>query len=185
MILAAHHAVLDARPAELAALQPLGEQAQTRAVPEDQLHSVGALRAEAEDHARERIGIQMLLHQRRKPVHPFAEVHGLRRHQNPDRSGRDQHSATHAFKRRTARKTASMSRVSMPPDTRTLMAPITISMKLGRRSCAAFFACADSTDTTGTNVGIRLSAAQMAGLIEGLDWMRVHARRVAAPEAVQ
>ena len=32
---------------------------------------------------------------------------------------------------------------------------------------------------------MRLSAAQMAALIEGLDWMRVHARRVAAPEAVQ
>ena len=31
---------------------------------------------------------------------------------------------------------------------------------------------------------MRLSAAQMAALIEGLDWMRVHARRV-APEAVQ
>jgi hypothetical protein len=31
-----HDAVLDARPTELAALQPLGEQAQARAVPEDQ-----------------------------------------------------------------------------------------------------------------------------------------------------
>ena len=38
-----HHAVLDARPAEFAALQPFGEQAQARAVPEDQFHSVGAL----------------------------------------------------------------------------------------------------------------------------------------------
>jgi transposase len=32
---------------------------------------------------------------------------------------------------------------------------------------------------------MRLSAAQLAALIEGLDWMRVHARRVIAPEAVQ
>ena len=32
---------------------------------------------------------------------------------------------------------------------------------------------------------MRLSAAQLAGLIEGLDWMRVRARRVPAPEAVQ
>jgi transposase len=32
---------------------------------------------------------------------------------------------------------------------------------------------------------MRLSAAQLAALIEGLDWMRVHARRVVAPEAVQ
>jgi transposase len=32
---------------------------------------------------------------------------------------------------------------------------------------------------------MRLSAAQLAALIEGLDWMRVRARRVRAPEAVQ
>ena len=32
---------------------------------------------------------------------------------------------------------------------------------------------------------MRLSAAQLAALLEGLDWMRVHVRRVVAPEAVQ
>lgn len=32
---------------------------------------------------------------------------------------------------------------------------------------------------------MRLSAAQLAALIEGLDWTRVHVRRVSAPEAVQ
>ena len=32
---------------------------------------------------------------------------------------------------------------------------------------------------------IRLSPAQLAALLEGLDWTRVHARRVAVPEAVQ
>ena len=32
---------------------------------------------------------------------------------------------------------------------------------------------------------MRLSAAQLAALIEGLDWMRVRARRVPVPEAVQ
>ncbi len=32
---------------------------------------------------------------------------------------------------------------------------------------------------------MRLSAAQLAALIEGLDWMRVRARRVSIPEAVQ
>jgi transposase len=32
---------------------------------------------------------------------------------------------------------------------------------------------------------MRLSAAQLAALVEGLDWTRVHARRVVAPEAVQ
>ena len=32
---------------------------------------------------------------------------------------------------------------------------------------------------------MRLSAAQLAALIEGLDWARVHALRVPVPEAVQ
>lgn len=32
---------------------------------------------------------------------------------------------------------------------------------------------------------MRLSAAQLSALIEGLDWRRVHARRVARPTAVQ
>ncbi len=31
---------------------------------------------------------------------------------------------------------------------------------------------------------MRLSAAQLAALVEGLDWTRVHARRIAAPELV-
>lgn len=32
---------------------------------------------------------------------------------------------------------------------------------------------------------MRLSAAQLSALVEGLDWTRVHVRRVPAPEAVQ
>lgn len=32
---------------------------------------------------------------------------------------------------------------------------------------------------------MRLSAAQLAALLEGLDWKRVHAARIARPEAVQ
>ncbi len=32
---------------------------------------------------------------------------------------------------------------------------------------------------------MRLSSAQLSALIEGLDWTRMHARKVAAPKAVQ
>ena len=32
---------------------------------------------------------------------------------------------------------------------------------------------------------MRLSAAQLSALLEGLDWSRVHARRVMRPQAVQ
>jgi transposase len=33
--------------------------------------------------------------------------------------------------------------------------------------------------------GVMRLSVQLAALIEGLDWMRVHARRVVAPETVQ
>jgi transposase len=32
---------------------------------------------------------------------------------------------------------------------------------------------------------MRLSAAQLSALVEGLDWMRVHVPRIASPHAVQ
>src|SRR6478735_8504041 len=48
-----------------------------------------------------RVGLQLLFRQRRKPVHPFAEVHRLRRHQDPERTRRNQHPAAHAPARRT------------------------------------------------------------------------------------
>ena len=38
-----HHAVLDRRPAELGAFEPLGHQADACAVPEQQFHPVGRL----------------------------------------------------------------------------------------------------------------------------------------------
>jgi hypothetical protein len=91
--------------------------------------------------------------QRRKPVHPLTEVHRLRRHENPDRSRRDQHAAAYAPARRTARRTASRSRLSAPPDTRTAMDPITISIEAGRRLWAALFARAEPVGTTGTKAG--------------------------------
>jgi hypothetical protein len=45
----AHDPVLDLRPAERAFLQPFGEQAQPRAIPDDQLDSIGALGTEHKD----------------------------------------------------------------------------------------------------------------------------------------
>jgi hypothetical protein len=32
---------------------------------------------------------------------------------------------------------------------------------------------------------MRLSAAQLGALVEGLDWKRVHVQRIARPQAVQ
>ena len=92
--------------------------------------------------------------QHNRALRIIAEVHRPRRHQNPYWPWRNQHSAAHAFERRTARSTASTSRASAPPGTRTLMVPITISMAAERRSSATLLGCADSTGTTGTEAGI-------------------------------
>ena len=69
-----HHPVMYRRPTELSILEPLGDQHHTAAVPEDQLHPVSPLRAEDVDHARERIGVHRLAHQRRNVA-----VHGEER----------------------------------------------------------------------------------------------------------
>src|SRR5271157_2667971 len=122
-----HHAIFDPGPHELA-LQPLCEQAQPAAVPEDQLHSVSTTRSEAVNHTGEWVESQLLLHQRGKAHCTFAEVDRLRRHQHPHGSRRYQHSAAHADTRLTARNTASIVRVSASLCTHTLMAPMAISM---------------------------------------------------------
>jgi hypothetical protein len=54
--------------------QPLGEQAQARAVPEDDLDEVGLAAAEDEQMTRERVLPQHLLDQQGQSVHPLAHV---------------------------------------------------------------------------------------------------------------
>jgi hypothetical protein len=85
--------ILDPGPAESALLQPFRKETETRAVPPNQLDSVRSLHPEHEHRAREWIVLQVLLHQCREPVHPFAEVDRPRRHQDPDRATRHHHRA--------------------------------------------------------------------------------------------
>src|SRR5262249_39946001 len=121
---------------ELALLQPFGEQVQAGAVPEDQLHSVGSLARKQKITRENGSTLQLLLHQRRKPVHPFAEVHRLGRPQNADLSSRNQHSAAHALEYRTARSTVSTSRASAPPGLHLVGSDHDLD-GAERRSCAA------------------------------------------------
>src|SRR4029078_2759014 len=64
-----HHAILNLRPAEDAFLEPLGEQAQTRTVPEDQIYPVRPLGSEHINSTRERISLHVLAYQHSKPLH--------------------------------------------------------------------------------------------------------------------
>src|SRR5437667_359565 len=73
------------------ALVPLGEQPQTRPIPEDQLDPVRALGSEHINSTRERIGLHVLAYQHGKPLHSLAEVDRLGCHHHPDSSGRADH----------------------------------------------------------------------------------------------
>src|SRR5215216_2193978 len=88
------NAVLHLRPAELAILEALGEQAHARAVPEDELHPVSALGPEHVDGARERVSPHRLPHQCGQTLGAFAEVHGPCRHHDPDGARGPDHEPT-------------------------------------------------------------------------------------------
>src|SRR5215471_10900248 len=70
----AHRAVDDRRPYEAALLQPLGEEAEPRAIPVQRLQVVAALAAKQEELTAERIGPDHLLHLRRQPVKAVAQI---------------------------------------------------------------------------------------------------------------
>src|SRR5439155_5354616 len=162
-----HHPVLHVRPAELAILEPFGEQAHSRAVPIDQLHAVGTFRSEHIDCARERIGLHRLAHQCGQTLGALAEVHRLGRHPHPHRTGRTDH--VPAF---SARMTTATVLASAPRPTRTLTPSISTSMipeaRSTGRTCwrcrrrAVPSSNADST-TAGTNCGTSVPASALAG----------------------
>ena len=78
-----HHTVLDPRPLEAALLELLGHEAQSRAVPPDQLDPVRALRSENVNHARERIAAILSADQRRQGLGALSKIHRTRRHHHP------------------------------------------------------------------------------------------------------
>ena len=65
-----HDAVVDGRPAKLPVFQSLSDEHDAGAIPEEQLHPVGALRAE-------HVGAHRFAHQRRQSVGAFAEIDRL------------------------------------------------------------------------------------------------------------
>src|SRR4029077_3315711 len=75
-----HHTVAHLRPHKLAALQPLVHQHHSRPVPDQNLHTISSFRAEHKGRPTERIKPEHLLHQRRKSIMTFTEVHRACRH---------------------------------------------------------------------------------------------------------
>jgi hypothetical protein len=127
--------MLDLRPAELAVLEPLGEQAHARSVPEYQLHPVRAFGAEDVDRPVERIGPHDLAHQSRQAFSPFEEIDGLHRHHHPYRTCRANHLA--AF---SAPMIAATIAASAPGQTHTIEPSMSNSIECGRATGALFAA---------------------------------------------
>src|SRR5512132_675920 len=78
-----HYAVADRRPLERRSLQPLPEQNQPAAVPDQEFHAVASLASEHVNRSRKRVLPQHRLDDRRETVGAAAEIDRLRRHQNP------------------------------------------------------------------------------------------------------
>src|SRR4029077_9301678 len=152
--------------AEDAVLQPLGEQAQTRTIPEDQLDPVPTLGPEHIDCPRERIGHHGLAHQSCQSLGALAEVDRPGRHHHTDRARRADHAP--AF---NARSTALTVSTSAPRPTRTVTPSISTSIvpapgsalhcgTLRRRRTA------DADEATSTTAGTNCSPSAS----EGLNW---------------
>src|SRR5438128_6837832 len=118
-----HDTVADRRPPERPSFQPLGDEHDPSAVPEQQLHAICALGPEDVDDAAIRIGTEALAHHGSKSVHALTEIDRLHRDQNLHAAGGNNHEA--AF---TARRTSFSVAASTPGGTRTVARPITISM---------------------------------------------------------
>src|ERR1700745_2497472 len=123
-----HHPIADRRPFELGAFQPLPDQHQAGPVIDQDLHSVGALRAEHEDGPAERVLPQHRLQRRRQAIRAPAEVHRPRRDQHPhSRWWRTRERGDH-FIASNSRSTLPSKPSSTPALTRTIAQPISISI---------------------------------------------------------
>src|SRR5580704_1682681 len=145
-----HYPIADRRPSERTLLQPLPEQHQAGAVPGQDFQTVRSLRAENEDHSRERIMLELLANHSRETVGASAEVHRLGRHQNLHACRSRNHVA--AF---TARNTSRSQAKSPPGATRTTALPISIVIA-GQPWADApdIIPSWRSSVTTGTNSGV-------------------------------
>ncbi len=132
--------------------KPLPQQHQAGPVPGEDLQPVGSLAAEDEDRAQERIVLELLAHQRRKAVGAAPEVHRLRRHQHPNAGRNGNHVAA-----RTARNTAVNSTGSIPGATRTVAAPITISISEAPPQCSAAIGIDEQARPVSTSTGANVT----------------------------
>jgi hypothetical protein len=128
-----HRPTLCARPPEYAGIERLGEEAKSRAVPEDELQPVGTPRAEHVEGAREGILAKRRLHQRGEPGGALAEINRIEGdHHAQARRNRD-----HRCPRSTPRIATSVSvRVATGTRTRRPDASISIATSRGATTSA-------------------------------------------------
>src|SRR5512144_2997713 len=153
-----HRALPGLRPDEPAPLQPLGEQAETLAVPIQHLDQVAALAAEDEQMPGERILPQHLLRQQQKPVEPLAPVRGAQRQVHPHaRRNRDhRRSSAAASRASTAGSIRSATRSTRPLPSTISTSPIGAALPSVLRSGAG---------TAGGSSFVSRTAGEPAGAI--------------------
>src|SRR3954454_14256473 len=149
-----HHAVVDCKPPKRALFKPLGYQHQPAAVPQQKFDTIRAFGTEHVDHATVGIAAQCLLHQSAKAIHAFAKIDRTRRHQHPNRTGRNDHDAA-----RTACNTICNVAKSAPTGTYTVTVPTTASIAGG----AWLLRCEGAATTTGANAIAPLRVLRSSG----------------------
>src|SRR5262249_23747110 len=118
-----HYTVADRRPSKRILLETLPKQHQARSVPSQDLQPIRSFRAEDENCPRKGIPLKLLARKGCKAVGASAKVHRLCCNQHPHPGRNRDHVA--AF---TARRAVVNVATSIPGETRTVAAPITISI---------------------------------------------------------
>src|SRR5512132_3769896 len=165
-----HRPLARLRPDEPAPLQPLGEQAETLAVPIQHLDQVSASATKDEQMPGERIVPQHLLRPQRKPVEPFAHIRRAQRQVHPHaRRNRDhRRSGAAASRASTAGSIRSATRSTRPLPSTISTSPIeaalpsVLSGTAGAAGGSSFISRTARTSgatRTGTNPAAAVTAA--------------------------
>src|SRR5215472_4727539 len=143
----ANHPILHRRPHKAPVLQALVEQAQTRAVPGQDLDPISPLAAKHKQIAGERVLAQRLLDQGRQAVQPIAEIDRPRRHHDAYPGRYRDHVSS-----RTICSTRRRSPLSNPVPRRIVSPAVTTSIRLLLPITAGPVSTGDAS-LTGTNSG--------------------------------
>ena len=135
-------------PFEAAAIEPLPVHHQAAAIPDDNLHPIGALRTEDHRHTLHRVMAQRLLRQERQAIRTLSEVHRLGRNVNHEARWWRQHARV----RRSAKNTSlNAARPGVPRTSTRAPWNSTVTTAVSGDPEGSVAAVSANSGTTGTN----------------------------------